>query len=97
MPTATTTPKATKPPEAPKPPEARKKPKARKKATPPEPVEPLGWSPSQAGKRLGNISVRAVYQLISDGELRSIKIGRRRIVPDAECVGLMARKLKAAP
>jgi excisionase family DNA binding protein len=41
---------------------------------------PLLYSIKRAALRLG-ISVGKVYQLLGTGEVRSVKIGRRRLIP----------------
>lgn len=58
-------------------------------------LEPLAHSPGSAAQRLG-IPVRAVYTLISTGELRSYKDGKRRLIPDSECQRHVQRKLAGA-
>lgn len=58
-------------------------------------TEPLAHSPDRAGVRLG-ISTRAVYDLLSKGELRSFKSGKRRLIPDTELQGFVARKMAEA-
>ena len=58
-------------------------------------IEPLTYSPGGAARRIG-MSTRAVYGLIASGELRSFKIGKRRLVPDAECQALVQRKMAKA-
>jgi excisionase family DNA binding protein len=57
-----------------------------------EPFEPLAHSPARAGERLG-VSTRQVYVLIANGDLRSYKEGKRRLIPDSECRRLVARRL----
>lgn len=57
--------------------------------------QPLAHSPDRAAVRIG-ISTRAVYELIASGELRSFKQGKRRLIPDAECQRLVARKMAEA-
>jgi excisionase family DNA binding protein len=59
------------------------------------PVEPLNYSPTDAGKRLG-IATRSVYEHIASGELRSFKLGKRRLIPDSELLRFIARKLREA-
>ena len=59
------------------------------------PVEPLAHSPERAAQRLG-ISTRAVYTLIASGDLRSFKAGKRRLIPDSECVSFIARRMAEA-
>ncbi len=58
-------------------------------------IQPLVHSPEGAAKRL-DISVRAVYKLIADGELRSYKDGKRRKIPDTECQRRVERKMAEA-
>lgn len=58
-------------------------------------IEPLAFSPNDTAQRL-SISLRAVYTLISTGELRSFKIGKRRLISDHELQHLMQRKLVEA-
>lgn len=58
-------------------------------------LEPLAHSPDRAGQRAG-VSTRAIYTLIATGELRSFKIGKRRLIPDAELQRLIARKMAEA-
>jgi len=55
--------------------------------------EPLAHSPESAARRIGT-NTRAIYNLIASGELRSFKLGKRRLIPDAECQRLVAQKLK---
>lgn len=57
--------------------------------------QPLAYSPDDAAKRIGT-NTRAVYNLIASGELRSFKLGKRRLIPDAECQRLVQRKLAEA-
>jgi excisionase family DNA binding protein len=57
--------------------------------------EPLAHSPEGAAKRLG-ISVRAVYTAIAQGDLRSFKMGKRRLIPDTELQRLVQRKMAEA-
>lgn len=58
-------------------------------------LEPLAHSPESAAKRLGT-NTRAVYTLIATGELRSFKIGKRRLITDTECQRLVQRKMAEA-
>ena len=60
-----------------------------------EPLAPLAHSPDRAAQRLG-ISTRAVYSHIATGELRSCKVGKRRLIPDAEVQAFLARKMAEA-
>lgn len=57
--------------------------------------EPLAHSPESAARRIGT-NTRAVYILIASGELRSFKLGKRRLIPDSECQRLVRRKLTEA-
>ena len=58
-----------------------------------EPIKPLAFSPPDAAVRLG-ISLRGIYLLIATGDLRSAKIGKRRLIPDTELQDYLKRKLK---
>lgn len=60
-----------------------------------EPVEPLAHSPERAAQRLGT-NMRAVYTAIAAGELRSFKIGKRRLIPDTELQRYVQRKMAEA-
>lgn len=52
--------------------------------TAPEPAPtPLLWSPVQAAQRLG-VGRSVVYELLARRELASLRIGARRLIPDAE-------------
>jgi excisionase family DNA binding protein len=51
--------------------------------TPVQQPVPLLWSPTEAAKRLG-ISRAGVYELLTRRELASLKVGRRRLIPDTE-------------
>jgi excisionase family DNA binding protein len=44
-----------------------------------------------AGKALGGLGRTKVYELISSGELRTVKIGRRRFVPATAVEEYVAR------
>lgn len=54
---------------------------------PPEPdrllLEPLSYSPEDAALVTG-LARTAIYALIRDGKLKSIKEGKRRIIPRSE-------------
>lgn len=58
-------------------------------------LDPLAHSPDSAAKRIGT-NTRAIYNLIATGELRSFKLGKRRLIPDAECQRLIQRKMAEA-
>lgn len=58
-------------------------------------VEPLAHSPDRAAQRLG-ISTRAVYVQIASGGLRSFKVGKRRLITDAELVRFVERRAAEA-
>jgi len=58
-------------------------------------VEPLAYSPDRAAQRIG-VSTRAIYTAIATGELRSFKIGKRRLITETELKGLVQRKLTEA-
>ena len=59
------------------------------------PLPPLAHSPDSAAQRL-QISTRAIYTAIASGELRSFKIGKRRLIADTELQRLVERKLAQA-
>ncbi|MBK9444383.1 MAG: helix-turn-helix domain-containing protein [Comamonadaceae bacterium] len=61
----------------------------------PTKLEPLAHSPDSAAQRIG-ISTRAVYTAIATGELRSFKIGKRRLITDQELQNLVQRKMAQA-
>lgn len=44
-----------------------------------------------AGKALGGLGRTKVYELITSGELRTVKIGRRRFVPASAVEEYVAR------
>jgi excisionase family DNA binding protein len=54
--------------------------------------EPLLLSPAEAATRLG-ISRAYVYELMHTRELHSLKLGKRRLIPDSECQRLIAARL----
>lgn len=58
-------------------------------------TEALAHSPESAARRLGT-TTRAIYYLIANGELRSFKLGKRRLIPDKECERLVQRKMTEA-
>jgi excisionase family DNA binding protein len=56
---------------------------------------PLAHSPEQAARRIGT-PTRSIYTLIANGELRSFKVGKRRLIPDTELQRLIERRLAEA-
>ncbi len=58
-------------------------------------LPPLAHSPNSAAQRI-QVSPRAIYTLIAKGELRSFKIGKRRLITDAELQSLVLRKTAQA-
>jgi excisionase family DNA binding protein len=58
-------------------------------------LEPLAHSPDRAAQRLG-MSLRAVYTHIATGDLRSFKVGKRRLIPDTELQRFVKRKMAEA-
>jgi len=58
-------------------------------------LEPLAHSPDRAAQRIG-VSVRAIYTAIATGELQSFKIGKRRLITEAELQALVQRKMAQA-
>lgn len=53
---------------------------------------PLAHSPDAAADRVGT-TTRAIYALIASGELKSFKLGKRRLIPDVELRRLVERKM----
>jgi len=58
-------------------------------------IEPLAHSPDRAAQRIG-ISTRAIYTSIATGEIRSFKIGKRRLIADTELQRFVERKMAEA-
>ena len=52
-------------------------------AQPSQPA-PLLWSVDKAATRLG-ISRATLYELLASHQVASLKVGSRRLIPDAEC------------
>lgn len=57
--------------------------------------EPLAHSPDKAAIRIGE-STRAVYTHIATGELRSYKVGKRRLIPESELQSYVQRRMSEA-
>lgn len=55
-------------------------------------LDPLAHSPDSAAKRIGT-NTRAIYNLLASGELRSFKLGKRRLIPDAELQSFIERRM----
>lgn len=55
-------------------------------------AEPLALSVEEAASRLG-ISRTAMYGLIGSGRVRSLKVGKRRIVPVTALLAFVADEL----
>lgn len=53
--------------------------------------EQLAYGPMEFAQRLG-VGRTTVYTMLSNGDLRSLKVGRRRLIPASE----LQRLLKAA-
>ena len=56
---------------------------------------PLAVSPAQAAQML-SLGRTRLYELISAGELRPLKLGRRTLIPVQQLHDLIARKQAAA-
>jgi excisionase family DNA binding protein len=54
----------------------------------------LGWSAEEAAEQLG-IGRSVMFELIRTGQVRSVKIRRRRIVPDEALRQYMAELIKS--
>lgn len=52
--------------------------------------------PEAKEKHLGGIGTTTIYQLIKDGELQKVNIGRRSFIT-AESIDAYVKKLKASP
>jgi excisionase family DNA binding protein len=53
---------------------------------------PLAVSPRRAAQYLG-VGHDAIYQLLNQGRLRSVKLGRRRLIPLSELERFLADEL----
>jgi excisionase family DNA binding protein len=60
-----------------------------------EPMAKLAYSVTEAGEMIG-VCRRTVYELLTNGELRSVKIGRRRLVRHNDLVAFLAALEEAA-
>ena len=58
-------------------------------------LDPLAHSPDRAAQRIGT-NTRAIYAAIAAGDLRSFKMGKRRLIPDAELQRFVPRKMAEA-
>lgn len=64
----------------------------------PEParmVPPVSYRVEEAARALG-IGRTFVFQLIKEGRLKAVKIGRRTLIPVAECEAFLSRLGSAA-
>lgn len=57
---------------------------------------PLAHEIRQAGERLGGLGKTTMFALIKAGELRSIKIGARTLIPESELQRFINERLKRA-
>lgn len=53
---------------------------------------PLALSPRRAAECLG-VGHDAVYQLLNEGRLRSVKLGRRRLIPVSELERFLSEEM----
>jgi excisionase family DNA binding protein len=58
-------------------------------------IQPIALSPNQASLRIG-ISVRAIYARIALGEIKSFKVGKRRLISDRELIRFLEKKIQEA-
>lgn len=58
-------------------------------------IEPLALSPDLAARRMG-VSTRSIYNLIASGDLKSFKVGKRRLITDATLVEFVRQKVASA-
>jgi excisionase family DNA binding protein len=56
---------------------------------------PLAYGVNDAAKRIG-VGRSTLYQLIRDGQLRSIRVGRRTLIPDEDLRRIIASRLAVA-
>jgi excisionase family DNA binding protein len=56
------------------------------------PVIPLAVSPRTAARYL-DVGHDAIYQLIGQGRIRSVKLGRRRLIPVSELERFLAEEM----
>jgi excisionase family DNA binding protein len=56
------------------------------------PVRPLAVSPRVAARYL-DVGHDAIYRLLGEGRLRSVKLGRRRLIPVVELERFLAEEL----
>ena len=56
------------------------------------PAAPVANSIENAAKRLG-ISRAGLYNLLALGEIRAVKVGARRLIPETELQGFITRRL----
>jgi predicted GIY-YIG superfamily endonuclease len=60
-------------------------------------ADPRGLSAREFGDRMGGLSDNKVHMMISSGEVRSLKIGDRRIIPESEVGRILAQADFSAP
>ena len=63
---------------------------------PPEFVRRKAWSVDEARELLGGISRASLYELINSGDLRTVMLCGRRLVPDDAIDELLTRASNAA-
>lgn len=51
--------------------------------------EALAYSIPEAARHLGNISRAHIFKLIAAGKLRTVKLGRRTLIPRSEIIRLL--------
>jgi excisionase family DNA binding protein len=54
-----------------------------------DPIAPIAYSVREARAFLNGISQATIYKLIRSGELRTVKVGGRRLVPRSALVELL--------
>lgn len=57
-----------------------------------EPLSPLAVSPRAAAQQLG-VGHDAIYTLLYQGRIRSVKLGRRRLIPISELERFLVEEL----
>lgn len=58
-------------------------------------IPPLAWQIDPACNRAG-IGRTMMYQLIKAGEIKTIKVGRRTLIPESELQRWLSRKMRSA-
>ena len=60
------------------------------------PRQRLAYSLAETAEEL-DVSLRHLHRLIADGQIRTVTLGRRRVVPHEELADLLAGRQQASP